>query len=816
MQPVFEQIRSGGDRNLGHLLGNALHYRRLIIRRPSLWIIAGVLLSLWVLAANVYGEFRSVRVKPQPPTPTSEGMLLPLSAVDEISEPYVVAIYRIRNVGTSTVTIVAKLGETPIEQTTVASGDARRVDIAWKRSTSNRAPQLQLIGSSAAWHLEYLEIANLHGFTRGIVEFLILPAPQSFARPAAWLYVAYALCVVLLVAWMPTSFPRWGRGAHYVLLALFMALFAIAVISSLVSPFRIVLSPHTYVFGLLVLAAPQVLSLLQFSGAGVASTVFVLARRMGGLGSERVRAASRALGGAAAAVRVLPRLPWLEIVCAGALAVFVVVMWSHVGAYGGGADSSGYLNGARILARGDASVPVRPLSILPREALPTGAYSPLGLRPLGSDALAPTYPIGLPLMIVALSPLMGLDAAAHQAMALSALAGVILMVFLARACGLSRWGSLLAALMLATSPLYLMMSLNLMSDTPALVWVTAAVVLAWHSRGRLIWALAAGLASAMAVLMRPTNILAIVPIAISLGLSPRRWFWFGVGGLPGAMLLVWFNLAAYGTALTTGYVDHGNLFKVANVAASVRNYVEWLPVVLTPIGVLALGVPALLLGAPHTTAMLVSWIAVFLVFYAFYFHTHETWWYLRFLMPAFPPMIVGSLLVGRAIVTRARTALRIPSSRLVGVFAGGLLTLFVVAHNVSWGRHFGVLNVGQGEYAYVEAAQWARTHLPSDAAILAMQVSGSFLYYTDFVVLRWDYLDGKAIRNVQAAAIANHQPLYAVLFPFEIDEQHVFEGYLPGTWTQVGAVKHITFWEYRGTADVQSAHHDGGKASIDR
>jgi hypothetical protein len=116
----------------------------------------------------------------------------------------------------------------------------------------------------------------------------------------------------------------------------------------------------------------------------------------------------------------------------------------------------------------------------------------------------------------------------------------------------------------------------------------------------------------------------------------------------------------------------------------------------------------------------------------------------------------------------------------------------------------------------VEAAQWARTHLPSDAAILAMQVSGSFFYYTDFVVLRWNYLDGNAIRNVQAAAIANHQPLYAVLFPFEIDELHVFEGYLPGTWTQVGAVKHITFWAYRGTADVQSAHHDGGKASIDR
>jgi 4-amino-4-deoxy-L-arabinose transferase-like glycosyltransferase len=404
-------------------------------------------------------------------------------------------------------------------------------------------------------------------------------------------------------------------------------------------------------------------------------------------------------------------------------------------------------------------------------------------------------------MIVALSPLMGLDAAAHQAMALSALAGLLLIMSLARACGLSRWSSLLAALILATSPLYLMMSLNLMSDTPALVWVTAAVLLAWHSRSRLIWAPAAGVAFAMAVLTRPTNILAIVPIAICLGISPRRWFWLGVGGLPGAVLLVWFNLAAYGAALTTGYGDMSGSFAVANVEASVRNYVDWLPVLLTPIGVLALGLPALLRRAPRSTAVLVSWIAAFLVFYSFYFFTHETWWSLRFLLPAFPPIIVGSLLVGRMIVTRACGALRVPSSPSVRVVAGCLLAAMVVVHNVSWGRHFDVLDTPQSEHVYVEAAQWARAHLPPDAAIIAMQVSGSFFYYTDFPVLRYDYLDRDAIRKVQAAGLAGHQPLYAVLFPYEIEELHVFRDYLPGTWTQIGAVRHITFWEYRGTAD---------------
>jgi hypothetical protein len=46
--------------------------------------------------------------------------------------------------------------------------------------------------------------------------------------------------------------------------------------------------------------------------------------------------------------------------------------------------------------------------------------------------------------------------------------------------------------------------------------------------------------------------------------------------------------------------------------------------------------------------------------------------------------------------------------------------------------------------------------------------------------------------------------LYAVLFPYEIEQRRVFMNYLPGTWTQIGAVKHITVWEYRGPRAAES------------
>jgi 4-amino-4-deoxy-L-arabinose transferase-like glycosyltransferase len=484
------------------------------------------------------------------------------------------------------------------------------------------------------------------------------------------------------------------------------------------------------------------------------------------------------------------------------MAAYALVVWTYVGAYAGGADQSGYLNAARLFAQREVSAPVRSIPGLPRDGMSSWAYSPLGFNPRGADAIVPSYPIGLPLIVVAASPFIGLDAAANGVMVVFTLAGVLLTVWLARECGLSRWGSLLAGLILATSPLYLHMSLQLMSDTPALVWVTAAMLFAWRSRRSPAWAAGAGLACGMAVLTRPANVLVIVPIAICLGVSLRRWAYLGAGGLPGAVLLFWVNLAAYGSALTTGYGDSRALFQFANVEPSLLNYVTWLPVELTPIGVLGLAMPVLIPRSARTVAALAAWILVFLVFYAFYFHTHEVWWYLRFLLPAFPAMIVGSLLVGRAALARATATSRAWTSPAARVTAGALLVALVLVHNAWWSRRLHALNVGQDQRDYVEAAAWMQRRLPAGAVILAMQVSGSFLYYTNFPILRYDYLDGEPAQRV--LALWPEHPLYAVLFPFEVEQGRIFRNHLPGRWEQIGAVKHITVWEYRGPQAAES------------
>ena len=378
-------------------------------------------------------------------------------------------------------------------------------------------------------------------------------------------------------------------------------------------------------------------------------------------------------------------------------------------------------------------------------------------------------------------------------MLLYALAGVFLVFRLGRACGLPAAAAVLAALLLATSPLYLFMSLSLMSDTPALVWTTAAVLLAWKSRDHPAWAGAAGFAMSAAVLVRPTDVLVIVPIALCLGLAWRRWLALIVGGIPGAALLVTYNLAAYGGAVTTGYGDMSRQFGVDNGFPSLRNYVSWLPVLLTPICVLAVGLPLLACRAGRLAMVLVSWAVCFPLFYAFYYFTQEYWWSLRFLLPSFPPLIVGALWVGSASVQRWLPATRHRRARMV---ARVTLALLLMAHNAYWVRRLTALDIGRGERVYLETASWMSSHVPSDAVVLAMQVGGALFYYTEFPVVDWQTGPGQ-LRRLESHLLATNRPLYAVFFPYEVKERKALDR-IPGRWELAGTVRDVTVWRLVG------------------
>jgi hypothetical protein len=81
-----------------------------------------------------------------------------------------------------------------------------------------------------------------------------------------------------------------------------------------------------------------------------------------------------------------------------------------------------------------------------------------------------------------------------------------------------------------------------------------------------------------------------------------------------------------------------------------------------------------------------------------------------------------------------------------------------------------------------------------------MQGSGTFFYYTDFTLLRYDVYNEEgrpgSFSALWQATQAGGRPIFAVLFPFEL--KNALENCLPGRWTQVGAIRDWTIWQLNG------------------
>ena len=469
-----------------------------------------------------------------------------------------------------------------------------------------------------------------------------------------------------------------------------------------------------------------------------------------------------------------------------AYAVLLVIM---IGAVPGGSDNSGYFNEARLFSQGRIHAPMRTLAGVPPGAATQYLYVPFGFKPSprGGASMVPTYPPGLPLLLVPAALVAGWDHAGDLILIIHSLAGIALVFALGRACGLPESWSLAGAAVLAASPLYLFTSLQALSDVPATAWAAAAVVAAMRGRDGAWWALASGACISVGFLVRPTNLLMAVPVALAVGMSPRRLALVALGSLPGVATWMAINHAAYGNALQTGYGAIGAEFHSGLVAGTLRYCAWWLPRLLSPVVVLA----PLILAFPglwrRVAAVLAAWAACLVAFYAPYRWTHEQWWFLRFLLPAAPALIVAGLLAARHLLERA-------AGRWPGL-ARRLLPALVLA--VALGVELDQTSplrearaVGHGELKYGRVSRWLKGHVPANSAIVVSQASGALYYFTDYTLLRYDQMGPAVSGEVLASLKSEGRPLYAVLFPFEVDAL----SRLPGRWTRVGSVNDVGIW----------------------
>ncbi len=183
---------------------------------------------------------------------------------------------------------------------------------------------------------------------------------------------------------------------------------------------------------------------------------------------------------------------------------FGIILARHMGAYAGGSDTSGYMNDSRLLASRTLHPAQRVIEHVPPEALPFMGYIPLGFLPLDHGKMYPTYAMGLPIILLMGSEACGWIAGPNVVMWLHAMVCLWMAFLVFRELQLGSELSLLGVILLGSSPLFLFMSIQTMSDMPATLWATLAVLGCLKARKKMGWAVLAGFCFGYGILVRPT------------------------------------------------------------------------------------------------------------------------------------------------------------------------------------------------------------------------------------------------------------------------------------------------------------------------
>ena len=465
----------------------------------------------------------------------------------------------------------------------------------------------------------------------------------------------------------------------------------------------------------------------------------------------------RVVGGIAVAAALVAGLGWGSRIAAGP-------------------DPSGYVSQAAMFASGKLTVDA------PRWAQNAGwddaAYtaSPVGWHPTyQTHIIAPTYSPGLPLIMAGVEKVAGRDAIFYIVPILGAV-----LVWSAYLLGThlgGPWTGTAAAVLVVSSPTFLSMQLQVMSDVPVAAFWTVSFVAALHGRPWL-----AGTAAALAVLTRPNVVpVVLVPFALIVRRDRRLRGVLAFGAPIGVAcaIVAALNWRYHGSPLLSGYGPLNRLYSLANVWPNLLQYGRWFIELHTPLPLI--GLAALLVAKADrwriTVVTLVIPLAVLGLYTPFLVFQWWEWSYTRFLLPAYPALFTGLGIVGAAALSRwRRPAMTMAAVALAGIVAvrGWMLCI-----------NGGVFTQQLGDARYARAVDYAK-RLPERSILLSNAHSGTLRFYTGRDILRFEAIRPEELDKATTQLRRQGYALFLIGDEFEI---HHFRNLFAGTRTAAALPK---------------------------
>ncbi len=472
-------------------------------------------------------------------------------------------------------------------------------------------------------------------------------------------------------------------------------------------------------------------------------------------------------GGSLLADRLLP-----AVMPVSAAVVLGLGLW-YGARSAGGSDPYGYISQAQLWRAGDLRVHQDFVASMPWPNV-DWSFTPLGYRPSTDHTLVPTYAPGLPLLMTLFTAVAG----SCGPYLVNPVCGALL-VILAYGIGVRVSGravGAIAALLVASSPTVLFMMLWPMSDVPAAVFWTASLLLA--CRSSFTGLALSGAAAGIAIAIRPNLVpLALFPALIAvwpalalkyaqgpvLRTAVLRLTAFGLACLPFVLLVAWFYDNLYGSPFQSGYGSTDSIFSSANLRANLARYPRWLWDTQGPLVFLFVLSPLLPPGPnPHSRwlrRILFAFAGSVLACYLWYL-PFDAWWFLRFLLPAFPVLFV----LAADVVWHGSRRFGVRTQ----IAAAIAFTVIMVNYAATRASELDVLGIGAGEQKYADVGRYLAAKLPANAVVIAMQHSGSIRHYSGRPTLRYDSLDPEWLdRAIAHLRSAGYEP-YLLLEKFEV------------------------------------------------
>ncbi len=431
-------------------------------------------------------------------------------------------------------------------------------------------------------------------------------------------------------------------------------------------------------------------------------------------------------------------VPWTAPVAAAIVLALCFVYGTRAA---GGSDSYGYVSQARLWLTGDLHVHQDFVASVPWPNA-DWTFTPLGYRPAANHTLVPTYAPGLPLLMA-----MSLKATGNCGPFIVTPLSSALLVLLTALLGSYVSGRItgaFAALLTATSPTILFMSLWPMSDVPAAAFWMMSLVAAWRPSS-LTSAVLSGISAGVAILIRPNLVpLAVFPAGIvawrtaaAFPARGRRFLAFALASVPFVVLVAGVNKDLYGSFLTSGYGEASSIYNWQHLWPNLQRYPRWLWETqgwYVFVFLLAVALPS----GPKAESRTLRWILlayIGAVFGCYLFYSpFEDWWYLRFVIPAMPAMFVLSIDVIRQ--GGRRFGLAVQAIALI------VFTALSLSHAIAYARDHTIVEIGEGEQKYADVGRFLARELPPETVVISGLHSGNIRLYANLRTLRVDSLDG--------------------------------------------------------------------------